>query len=83
MAYEVTVSKVKDEAKAAATRAEKQELRDAFVQVKETLADTKASVQALDARLRRLEAQRAARAWWPRILGGGGGSADDWQLSRA
>ena len=83
VAYEVTVSKVKDEAKAEATRAEKQELRDAFVQVKETLADTKASVQALDARLRRLEAQRAARAWWPRILGGGGGGGDTWELSRA
>ena len=40
VAYEVTISKVKDEAKAEAVRAEKQELRDAFVQVKETLRDT-------------------------------------------
>ncbi len=38
--YEVTVSKAKDDAKAAATAAEKAQLRDAFVEVKEALRET-------------------------------------------
>ncbi len=51
VAYEVTVSKAKDEAKAEALRAEKQELRDAFVQVKETLRDTVRTHTLTDASL--------------------------------
>ena len=74
----MSVSKQKDEAKAAAAAAEKQELRDVLVQVKETLRDTVASVEALDARLRRVEADAAAKRggfaarWLPRALGGAG-----------
>lgn len=87
LAYEVNLNKHKDEAKAAATAAEKQELRDVLVQVKETLRDTVASVEALDARLRRVEAEGAeqrrgfAKRWLPRALGGGG--AEPWPQQHA
>jgi len=81
LAYEMHISKGKDEAKAAAIAAEKHELRAVLVQVKETLRDTVASVEALDERLRRMEAEAAARRrsgfaarWLPRALGGGAGT---------
>jgi hypothetical protein len=45
--YEVTVSKTKDDAKAAATAAEKAQLRAVIVEVKDTLRET---VRAHDAR---------------------------------
>jgi len=85
LASEMRYSAKKDEAKAAATVAEKRELRDVLVQIKETLRDTVASVEALDERLRRLEAERPQRRsaanglvqrWLPRALGGGG--AEPW-----
>ncbi len=77
--YEVNLSKAKDDAKAAATRAEKEQLRAAFVEIKDALHDTIRSVEALDARLEAVEQAAAARQqsrWWPRALGGGGSA---WQ----
>ena len=89
LAYEMHVSKGKDEAKAAAVVAEKQELRAVLVQVKETLRDTVASVEALDARLHRLEAKAEKRRsggfvgrWLPRALGGGAGT-EPWPAAGA
>jgi hypothetical protein len=38
--YEVTISKTKDDAKAAATAAEKAQLRAVIVEVKDTLRET-------------------------------------------
>ena len=79
--YEVKVSKVKDDAKAAATKAEKEQLRAVIVEVTDTLRETIRSVEALDGRLSEVEeALSAARRppaatasrWWPRALGGAG-----------
>lgn len=71
--YEVKVSKVKDDAKAAATKAEKEQLRAVIVEVTDTLRETIRSVEALDGRLGEVEeALSAARRppacttsrWW-------------------
>ena len=77
VAYEVAMSKTKDDAKAAALRADKEALQAQFGEVGRTLREVSDSVAALDARLVELEVtlrrqqhqRKATRAWWPFAMG--------------
>lgn len=69
--WEVSSSKAKDDAKAVAAKAEKEQLRSTLEEIAATLRDTLRSVETLDGRLaevERAEALRRAR-WWQRGLG--------------
>jgi predicted nuclease with TOPRIM domain len=73
VAYEVNVSKAKDDAKAAATKAEKEAMAAQFKALGGALRDNSDRLAALEAHLQRLEEQqqqqqreRTTRArWWP------------------
>jgi predicted nuclease with TOPRIM domain len=74
VAYEVNVSKAKDDAKAAATKAEKEAMAAQFKALGGALRDNTDRLAALEAHLQRLEEQqqkqqqreRTTRArWWP------------------
>ena len=77
VAYEVAMSKAKDDAKAAALKADKDALQVQFSEVGRSLREVAATVAALDARLaeaelhlRREQHRKATRAWWPFAMGG-------------
>jgi hypothetical protein len=76
VAYEVAMSKSKDDAKVAALRADKDALQAQFGEVGRSLREVSDTVAALDARvvdlelsLRREQRRKATRGWWPFAMG--------------